>query len=37
MASPEPISNAAYLDRKRRELTQLRDELRTTTKAAQAE
>jgi len=37
MDNPQPIHNAAYLDRKRRELTDLLDALRMTTKAAQAE
>jgi DnaK suppressor protein len=32
-----PILDAAYLERKRRQLTKLRDELRKTTNAAEAE
>jgi DnaK suppressor protein len=37
MGNQKPNSNAAYLDRKRRELNQLRDQLRKTSDAAEAE
>jgi DnaK suppressor protein len=37
MGNQAPTLSAAYLDRKQRELTQLRTELRKTTKAAQVE
>ena len=37
MGNHKPISDAAYLDRKRRELTQLQDQLRNTSDAAEAE
>jgi DnaK suppressor protein len=37
MGNQKPISDAAYLDRKRRELTQLQDQLRKTSDAAEAE
>ena len=37
MGNQAPTLSAAYLDRKRQELTQLRAELRKTTKAAQVE
>ena len=37
MGNQGPTFSAAYLDRKRRELTQLRTDLRKTTKAAQVE
>ena len=37
MSDKSPALDAAYLERKRRTLTKLRDELRRTTNAAQAE
>ena len=37
MSTKPPILDAAYLERKRRQLTKLRDELRKTTNAAEAE
>jgi DnaK suppressor protein len=37
MGNQKPNSDAAYLDRKRRELNQLRDQLRKTSDAAEAE
>jgi DnaK suppressor protein len=37
MGNQKPNSDAAYLDRKRRELNQLRDQLRKTSNAAEAE
>jgi DnaK suppressor protein len=37
MGNQKPNSDAAYLDRKRRELNQLRDRLRKTSDAAEAE
>jgi DnaK suppressor protein len=37
MGSQKPNSDAAYLDRKRRELNQLRDQLRKTSDAAESE
>jgi DnaK suppressor protein len=37
MGNQKPNSDAAYLDRKRRELNQLRDQLRTTSDAAESE
>jgi len=37
VGNQKPISDAAYLDRKRRELTQLQNQLRKTSDAAEAE
>jgi DnaK suppressor protein len=37
VSTKPPILDAAYLERKRRQLTKLRDELRKTTNAAEAE
>ncbi|HXC21564.1 MAG TPA: hypothetical protein VNV13_08790 [Steroidobacteraceae bacterium] len=37
MSTKPPILDAAYLERKRRQLAKLRDELRKTTNAAEAE
>ena len=37
MSTKSPILDAAYLERKRRQLTKLRDELRKTSNAAEAE
>lgn len=37
MSTKPPILDAAFLERKRRQLTKLRDELRKTTNAAEAE
>jgi DnaK suppressor protein len=37
MGNQKPNSDVAYLDRKRRELNQLRDQLRKTSNAAEAE
>ncbi len=37
MSTKPPTLDAAYLERKRRQLTKLRDELRKTTNAAEAE
>lgn len=37
MSTKSPKLDAAYLERKRRQLTKLRDELRTTTTAAEAD